>query len=367
MKTKNNNHFLQCFVLALLLLCNGRPADAQQRAFFGYLPGSNDFSFPERTLDSIMPGPQYKAFFYGETHTRFFEPMYKLHYIVYLHQRYGIRDVFMETGYSAAVLFNQYLLTGDTSVIGIRVLYTSPAYMEMWRQLYAYNSSLPDDRKLRIHGVDFEATSAVFRALLLLRQNIQTPESLANIFHNIAQYAADTAIRYDERFFNKLSEVRDVFKKEKDAVAAVYGNKLLRVHDILYNDLKMTDEDRDKKIYDHMQREIGSLSIEKFVACYGGDHVNYEYPGSVASRYRKSPAYAHRVSTIRMFCFDAYDNWSHEVVPCIGTYDEQEGRILKKRYMQVQYRAVMIPDKTLNDKILNHSANYYLFAEDSSK
>lgn len=270
----------------------------------------------------------------------------------------------MEMGYSAAVLFNKFLLTGDTSVLNIKVLYTSPNYMEMWKQLYKYNSTLPDENKISIHGVDFEATSSVFSALLLLKsidKKISAP--LTGTFKKIHEYASDTSIHYDTNFFQKVEEIKKAFAQNKELIADLYGDNLKLVNNILNNDIKM-NEDRDPKIYAHMRNEITTQKIGKFVVFYGGDHVNYNYHSSVASRFKRNAYFKNKVKTIRMFCFNAYDNQSREILDCIGTYDEKEGRTLKQRYMNKQYRAVLISDFNLKDKMLNHSADYYLFAND---
>jgi len=353
------------FIIALLSVqfCHG-----QKQVRFDYLPGSNDFVFPESSLDSMIKGDGCSAFFYGETHTRWFEPMFKLHYIIYLNKRYDVRDVFMETGYSAAVLFNRFLTTGDTSVIDIKVLYTSPVYMDMWRGLYTYNQTLPEGEKIRVHGVDFESPVSLFRALLLLKEEGEViPAALEETFRKLNEYAVDTALKYNQAFFQKVKDIKTAFEQQKESIAQLYGTNMRTVHSILWNDIRMDNENRDQKIYGHMQAEIAALNIDKFVGFYGGDHINFNYPESVGSRYKKNVLFKNKVKTIRMFCFDAYDNWSHEVLECIGTYDEGEGHTLKQRYMNGDYRGVLIADPKGSDKILNRSADYYLFAYDRSK
>lgn len=73
------------------------------------------------------------------------------------------------------------------------------------------------------------------------------------------------------------------------------------------------------------------------------------------------------MQTIRMFCFDAFDNWSHDVLDCIGADDEAQGQQLKQRYMDAGYRAILMSDKAVQSDILQHSADYYLFAADKGQ
>src|SRR5689334_13350644 len=70
-------------------------------------------------LDPKIDFSHYKGFFIGEAHVDGRQGM-KLAFLKYLNKQFGITDVFMEFGYSAAFLYNQYLATGDSTLVDLR-------------------------------------------------------------------------------------------------------------------------------------------------------------------------------------------------------------------------------------------------------
>lgn len=350
----------------LLLIYFYLPAYAQSKVCFKHKAGENDFVFPLTESKSLMHPENYTAFFYGETHTRFFEPAFKLQLVKLLHAEPGVRDVFMEIGYAPAVVFNKFLETGDTSLIKIKVLYTTKYYMEFWQQLYQYNKELPEHKKLRIHGGDFEATPAFFHALILLiLDSAAIAAPLTATFQKLRQYADRTTMNQEE-FSKKVKEIKKIFLTHNDKIVKLYGKNYRMVKKIFDNNITMTDELRDIKMYRHIQAELTENNITRFVGFFGGDHVNYEYPTSLPNQLRKNKKFTGKIMTIRGLCFNAYDNWSHETLECIGVYDEKEGHTLYERYQDRDCRALLVPSD-IKDDILKNSADFYLLANDQAQ
>ncbi|MGC4056633.1 MAG: hypothetical protein QM743_00710 [Chitinophagaceae bacterium] len=317
-------------------------------------------------MDSLLHPGNCDAFFYGETHTRYFEPVFKLHLVKMLHSEQGIRDVFMEMGFAPAVVFNKFLETGDTSLIRIKVLYTTPYYMEFWKQLYRYNKDLPEHKKIRVHGVDFEATTAFFHALLLLvPDQAQIPESLDAAFQKLRAYSAKEAMNPKE-FTESVKEIKSAFHAHHDQISKLYGDNYRMVGKIFDNDITMTDKLRDKKMYRHMQTILTENNITRFLGFFGGDHINYEYKTSLPDQLIGDGMLKDKVLTIRGVYFDAFDNWSRETVECIGVYDEKDGHTLHERYRDSSCRAILVPSG-FKDDILKNSADFYLFVDDKAR
>jgi hypothetical protein len=157
-----------------------------------------------------MIAPQQRiGILYGETHTRYFEPLFKSQFIRHLNLEFGVRDIFMEIGYSAAFLFNRYLETGDTTfVTRPKLPYLLGEYKQMWSELYNYNKKLPDTLKLRIHGVDFENFD-VFKALLLLQpSDKKTSADLEKLFLRIKYFSTDKGSFTRSGFKSAILELR---------------------------------------------------------------------------------------------------------------------------------------------------------------
>lgn len=85
-----------------------------------------------------------------------------LQFIKYVHETAGIRYLVLEFGYSGAELFNRYLETGDGKLLDSLMSatkgtpYWSKNQVVFWEKLYAYNQSLPKNKKIRVVGIDVE-------------------------------------------------------------------------------------------------------------------------------------------------------------------------------------------------------------------
>lgn len=346
--------------IVILILCT--LASDARKVYFDRT-NATEFVFPTAQLDSVLKPQRYNAFFYGETHTRYFEPLFKLEYIKYLNRTCGIRDVFMEIGYSPAVLFNQYVETGDTSLINFKVLYTSPNYMKLWKGLYEYNQTLPADKRIRIHGVDFEGGKTLFKALLALRRKNEVPSSLVSIFNNISLYEADTLATAKAEFAKRQKEIRTIFNTHQAEVKALYGTDAAVVNKMLKNNMTIMDPQRDQKMFKNMQAALRAEHIKKFVGFFGGDHINNRYTTALPNALRKDKTFKGKICSVQMYCFDAVDNWSQETIECIGTYDEKQGHQLHQKYSG-ESRAVLISKSNVTESFLKGIADYYLFAND---
>jgi hypothetical protein len=99
----------------------------------------------------------YKVFITGENHT-YTESNARLwlKMIKYLNENAGVRNIMFEYGYSYGYLVNEYLKTGDTSLINSIDQFAYMEYSDVIRELKVYNDSLPADRKLYFAAIDIE-------------------------------------------------------------------------------------------------------------------------------------------------------------------------------------------------------------------
>ena len=107
-----------------------------------YIGKSNEIGYHEAAIDSILHLANYQAYFFGESHNTGFEPEFKFHFIRHLNKNYGVRHIFMEIGTATAIFFNEYLQSGDTSLLyNNQLLYLWGAYKTFWQKLFEYNDS----------------------------------------------------------------------------------------------------------------------------------------------------------------------------------------------------------------------------------
>ncbi len=103
-----------------------------------------------------------KAFIVSENHGIEDNTIMKYQFITYLNQVKNLRYILYEISYSSGYLLNEYLQTGNESILKQvfsfykgSTFYTKDEYT-FFQKLYNYNQSLSFDKKLILIGVDIE-------------------------------------------------------------------------------------------------------------------------------------------------------------------------------------------------------------------
>lgn len=345
-----------CYNLIICLLLSGN-FSAQAQCAASYVGTSNRIVYNTSLMDSLMTPQHYKAIFYGETHNVHFEPEWKLHLIKHLHAGYGIRDVFMEVGIAAAYLFNQYLITGDTTLIH-GLVYTDHHYQDFWQGLHAYNQALPEAQRLVIHGVDFERTEV----LRVLAVTTPIPAGLQEVFKRMAASHALSA--FDPKFEELLCFIQSEFRAKDKEVKELYGERYPLVSRIVRNDCPITQRaiPRNKVMYRHLAEALRDSSIKAFVGFFGQAHTTYNTPSSLPNSLKKEGSFAGKVFSFMSVYKDAYS--PKGIIPYTGMFRAEILANLYNKYMDTACRATVIPAQQVSNRKLSSSADLIVFAKD---
>lgn len=343
--------------LIICLLLSGSLA-AQCAA--SYLGQSNKIVYNEALMDRLISPQQHKAIFYGETHNVHFEPAWKFKLIKHLHARYGIKDVFMEVGIAAAHLFNEYLSTGDTSLIQ-GLVYTDHHYQDFWQDLFMYNMTVPVEERVVIHGVDFERTEV----LKVLAVTGPVPASLQNVFNRMA--AADTLNAFDPEFEQLLCLIQSEFSAKQEDVKKLYGERYPLVSRIILNDCPITQRavPRNKVMYRHLMEVLKDTSIHAFVGFFGQAHTTYNVASSLPNSLKKEARFKGKVLTFNTVYKDAFS--PQGLIPYTGMLRAEALEEIYNKYMDTTCRATVIPSHQIENRRLRKSADLILFAKDYIK
>lgn len=129
-------------------------------------------------LDSAAAN--HSVFFTGENHN-FRNSNYKLQLkmLKYLNKNFGVNHLFLEFGISRGWLVNNYVQTGDSATFKILKNYSYDEYATLYKELMLFNKTLPDDKKIMIHGIDIERSySTPIKVLSMLLPKITAPKSI---------------------------------------------------------------------------------------------------------------------------------------------------------------------------------------------
>ncbi|MDV3429629.1 MAG: hypothetical protein LIR50_21975 [Bacillota bacterium] len=116
----------------------------------------------------------------------------KLSLFKYLNEKHGVRYLLEDIGYSQAYFINEYLKSGDESILkslylnavgyGYRTGGTEFDYKEsydFWKKLRKYNLSLSDDKRIFVIGIGFESQEwTILKYINLLLPEREPPEEI---------------------------------------------------------------------------------------------------------------------------------------------------------------------------------------------
>ncbi|NBW38958.1 MAG: hypothetical protein EBR30_28865 [Cytophagia bacterium] len=344
---------------------------ARQAVCFKGTSDSNVFDYPKEALSNTAFDGDWRGIFYGETHTLYFEVGLKYQLITHLNSQFGVRDVFMEIGYSAAFLYNQYLETGDTALlINPRLPYSLPVsnHRILWKRLYEYNKTLPTNLKLRIHGVDFERTEACKALLLLKPVENDIPKELQEVFSEVEELASSKGLQWNSMGFRKKFEsICKALRSNDSETRKLFGDNYPIVKSIIENSkFSGFTKVRDDRMFNGMERIIQDYKIEKFVGMFGGDHTTLESSTALPTQFLKKAEYQGKIVTISSIYRNTHNPFTHTDINFLGPTSNglKETTEIFEKYLTKECRAILIPT-TKMDTPLNSIADYLLLVNDS--
>lgn len=221
-KTKDSQMFSRaiatCICLFVSLLVCGQSTSqmvavsiAQDDDFSGY---------------DLLNEPNKRLFVLGEHwHNIQAVPEANLKLLQYLHRSHGVRVLAIEQGTSAALMVNQYLENGDTTLLRDIARYTMYWAREHWtffEQLRAFNLKLPAGERIRVHSVDIEykMEPAVYIINQWLKDKV-IPDSLSRTLGEFVRIFEETR-EHRESYQNLLVH----FYYPKDYMAQLVANTL---------------------------------------------------------------------------------------------------------------------------------------------
>lgn len=120
----------------------------------GPVTGGLSFAFPDAFYDGVL-------FLLGESHGSAAPHVLDIELLTHLNARIGLTDYLAEVDPVQAEWLNRYLATGDEALLD-RVFdlwnagsqWANVDYENKIRAIRTLNESLPDDRRIRVHGID---------------------------------------------------------------------------------------------------------------------------------------------------------------------------------------------------------------------
>jgi len=332
----------------------------------------------EIELETNIDFSDYNAFFLGEFHGVYGISEIKLALIKYLNQHYGITDLFMEMSYSAAFLYNAYLITGDTSLLinPTLIYYMKKPNEDFWEKLYEYNKGL--QHKITIRGSDFERIEFLKVLKMLAPTGREKPSEIFSVLNYIDTISVpDLARVHTDNSYaqNSIYEsIRDSMEQNRELYKAYYGANYKTVADIMFNENTYRKFDsRNKAMYHNIIKQINENGIQKFITFNGLNHGDMSYVGwnSLCHRLAKTPAFKNKLADIAMICKNCYD-WQlqpelqNATYRAPATYRKDTTLInnIYDQYNNKNCKYTLIPTDGVNNSKVKKFSNFILLMKD---
>lgn len=139
-------------------------------------------------------------------------------FISYLMDTWKLRYFLVDVGYAEAAIINEYLQTGDESLLesynnsSMGYAFIGDSKQEMLKKLYLKNSQLPDNKKLNIMGIgineSFQSVDLYFKRIISRNPDLTDKqiENINNILENLKSEEIITNISNDEEL-EKRNEI----------------------------------------------------------------------------------------------------------------------------------------------------------------
>jgi hypothetical protein len=336
----------------------------QTNCAMGFNQNSNKISYDQKEIESIIEPQKYDAFFLGESHTIDFEPEFKYNFIKHLNSKYAVRHIFMEIGHSSAYFFNQFLQTGDTTILKENPSpYLMGQYKIFWRELYEYNRILPDTLKIFIHGIDFERNE-IFRLLEKTKSSdSMIPVYLRPTFLSIQNLSLNKDLLFwNKEFKNELSKLKMTFLNYEDDFKKIYKNNFDVVKNALTNEVPITTKvnPRNKIWLENIKEIIVQNNITKFIGFFGASHTMYNNSTSLTVTLKNSDFFKGKILNIAtIYNHFTSTNGANQIVE----YGYKEKEIFDIFYDK-SCRAVIIKSSNIPKTTSKSESDFVIFAKE---
>lgn len=327
-----------------------------------------NFSQALDLLEADLEGKE--IFFTGETHGLKVNKALEMRFIEYFKEKTDFRYYLMELPYSNAYFYNKYLETGDMKILEemyrpLKGTYEwSKESYGHWENLYEYNKTLSEDRKLIVVGVDIEhQIYTAFRYLIDVLPDKEAPQEIREKL----SYIEKLLYNLDENLVQEKTKELLIDMEDKEDLYKEYlgedffGFKLVNENIInSFKSYEMQEADdwnntRDKFIYENFLEVHKQLAKGKYFGQWGLNH-------------------AYQAKEDEVMWFGSYLNsegskFKDKILTIAYIYDDcrQMGKCKDSKY---EYKVdslstILEPIKEANDKVGGDIILYKLTEKDS--
>lgn len=237
-----------------------------------------NLSFDDMEELKAIDFDKYSVYLIGENHAISKNTDVKLNFIKFLHENYGVRFIISESGYCDTIGYNNFLKTGDRSIIDEDIesirgtfSYTKENY-DFYIKLYEYNQTLPEDERIIFYGIDVQ------------HNWVKGLEEVKKFFGNdsmpeIIESTYDLICKKDSKNTD-IKIILDNIEKESNVFEQYFGDSFIDFKfgiRSVWQSMVFYEEGnfsvREQFIHENIRDMYSAFEMEKCFGMFGGAHV----------------------------------------------------------------------------------------------
>lgn len=242
-----------------------------------------------------------KLILIGEIHHMAANSILQADLLIYLNKKFGIRHLLLEYGRAEAWLYNKYLETGNEKYIS----YTNPGFnrysefLNCWEKIYNYNRFIDPDKRILVHGLDFEREPGLSAALYELFYPYRNEPGVKDIFYKIKARYDTIGIERDTKVY-----ILDLREKLKNLILPE-GTERNMINEMVYNNSFYSNlYDRDKFMVESFLKV--DTTQEVYFGQFGTGHTRLDNHEWFAGYLNTLKDYQNKILVINLHYEDSY-------------------------------------------------------------
>jgi len=241
-------------------------------------------------------------FFTAEVHGVEANSLLKMQFVKYFKERTNFKYLLTENSYSASFFLNQYLLTGDTSILDMLFHAQKGTYANSdenymgWVSLYEYNNTLDVEDRIKVVGVDIEHQVVIaYNYMISVLPDKEVPAEIENTVQLIrdtletlnSTFTQDHIARKNSNIIlENIEEHRDIYQEylgDELVFFELVNSNVINAKEAYkhVNDKTEWNKVRDQMIYDSFLTVDRQLEEGKYYGQWGLNHTFQEAEGQV--------------------------------------------------------------------------------------
>lgn len=263
-----------------------------------------------------------------------------LYLLKYFVKEANVKYILFESGYTSAEFLNEYLKSGDINILkyimdSLRgTMAHTKEYYELIQDIYEFNKSLPEDKKVQFVGIDIEHQPKV--ALKYIKSLVPNKE----VGKEIKEFVSIIKTMRIGNYLEATKELTKLIKEDEPLIKEYFGDNFFKLSLAIRNlSISKGQMNREEYMINNFKEQYENLPEGKYFGQFGAYHIAKD--GEFDINGYKPFAY---------YIYNEYERTKGKVITITSNYVDSKG------YSEVSGKTLdlykyAIPENFTDDKL----------------